>query len=81
MVPPAFEPEIWSMRHPLSSPGRTNWRLIALLIAVLTLGVAGVLYRSDEAPTAAALGAGWSCTANLLGAVCVRDVTATAAQQ
>jgi hypothetical protein len=73
-----FEPEIWSMRHPLPLRERINWRLVALLIAILTLCLAGALYSGGETRTAAQLGPGWSCTPNLLGTVCVRNVSNTA---
>jgi len=64
------------MRQPLPVRARLNWRLITLLIALLALGVFGVLYGGGDASTATAmLGPGWNCSANILGTVCVRDVT------
>ncbi len=66
------------MRHPLPLRARVNWRLVALLIAILTLCLAGAIYSGGEARTAAQLGPGWSCTPNILGTVCVRDLTRTA---
>jgi hypothetical protein len=79
MVMCVIEPEIWAMRHPLTFRARLNWRLITLLAVLLALGVAGLLYGGGDARTAtAALGPGWSCTPNIFGAVCVRDVTQTA---
>jgi hypothetical protein len=82
--PHVFEPEIWPMRQTLPSRARRTWRLIALLIGLLALGVFGALYGGDDARTTtatAALGPGWSCTPNILGTVCVRDVTKTAAKR
>ncbi len=78
--PREFEPKIWSMRHPLPLRQRINWRLVALLTAILTLCLAGAIYSGGggEARTATQLGPGWSCTPNLLGTVCVRDVSKTA---
>jgi hypothetical protein len=70
------EPEIWAMRHPLTFRSRLNWRLIALLTVLLALCLAGAIYGGGDTRTAtAALGPGWSCTPNILGTVCVRDVT------
>jgi len=73
------------MRHPLPLRERINWRLVALLIAILTLCLAGAFYNGDEARTVTSLGnelgAGWTCTPNLLGTVCVKDVTKTAAKR
>jgi hypothetical protein len=75
-----FEPEIWPMRHPLPLRERINWRLVAVLTAILTLCFVGAIYSSGgggEARTAAQLGPGWNCKPNLIGTVCVRDVTKT----
>ena len=69
------------MRHPLPLRERINWRLAALLIAILVLCLAGAMYGGGEARTVTQLGPGWSCTPNLLGTVCVRDVTKTAAKR
>jgi hypothetical protein len=76
-----IEPEMTAMRHPLPLRERINWRLVALLIAILFLCLAGAMYGGGEARTVTQLGAGWSCTPNLLGTVCVRDVTKTAAKR
>jgi hypothetical protein len=76
--PRKFEPEVWSMRHPLPLRDRINWRLVALLIVLLALCLAGAIYSGGEARTAAQLGPGWSCTSNILGTVCVRDLAKTA---
>ena len=66
------------MRHPLPVIKRINWRLVALLVGILTLLLGGAIYDGGgEARTAAALGPGWSCTPNLIGTVCVRDVART----
>ena len=77
-----IEPKIWSMRHPLPLRARINWRLVALLIAILTIGLAGALYAGGEARSAAALGqqlgAGWTCTPKLIGTVCNKDVAKVA---
>lgn len=73
------------MRHPLPLRERINWRLVALLIAILTLCLAGALYNGGEARTVTSLGnelgVGWTCTPNLIGTVCVKDVTKTAAKR
>lgn len=74
------------MRQTLPVRSRLHWRLIALLLVLLALGVFGALYGGGDASTAtAALGPGWSCTPNILGTVCVRDViqdvTKTAAKR
>lgn len=66
------------MRHPLPLHKRINWRLVALLIAIFTLCLAGAIYSGGETRTAAQLGPGWSCRPNLVGTVCVRDVSRTA---
>jgi hypothetical protein len=76
-----IEPEMSAMRHPLPLRERINWRLAALLIAILVLCLAGAMYGGGEARTVTQLGPGWSCTPNLLGTVCVRDVTKTAAKR
>lgn len=76
-----IEPEMSAMRHPLPLRERINWRLVALLIAILVLCLAGAMYGGGEARTVTQLGPGWSCTPNLLGTVCVRDVTKTAAKR
>jgi hypothetical protein len=78
-----IEPEIWSMRDSLPIRERINWRLVALLIAILTLGLAGALYDGGEARTATSLGlgSGWTCAPKLIGTVCVKDVTNTAAKR
>jgi hypothetical protein len=73
------------MRHPLPLSERINWRLVALLIAILTLCFGAALYDSGgEARTATRLshelGAGWTCAPNLIGTVCVKDVAKTAAR-
>ena len=78
MVRANSKPEIRPMRHPLPLRERINWRLVALLIAILTLCFAGAIHSGGEARTAAQLGPGWNCTPNLFGTVCVRDVTRTA---
>jgi len=69
------------MRHPLPLRERINWRVVALLIAIFVLCLAGVIYGGGEARTVTQLGPGWSCTPNLLGTVCVRDVTTTTAKR
>ena len=83
--PRQFEPEIWSMRHPLPFRERINWRVVALVTAILALCLAGALYGGGEAGTATSLGielgAGWSCSSRLIGTVCVRDVTHAAARR
>jgi len=77
-----IEPEIWPMRRlpPLSE--RINWRLVALLIAIVMLGLAGTVYVGAEARTAAArgyqLGTGWTCAPKLIGTVCVKDAAKVA---
>jgi len=81
-----IEPEIWLMRHSLPLRKRINWRVAALLIAILALGLAGVLfYDGGETRNVTALGhelgADWTCTPNLIGTVCVRDVTTIAAKR
>ena len=70
------------MRHLLPVRARLNW-WIALLTVLLALGLAGALFvdGGDTRTATAALGPGWSCTPNLLGTVCVRDVTRTAAKR
>jgi len=71
-----------AMRHPVPLSQRINWRLIALLAALLALCLAAAIYGGGgEASTATALGPGWTCTPNLIGTVCVRDVTKTAAKR
>ena len=81
--PRQIEPEIWLMRHPLPWSERINWRLVALLIVILTLCFAGALYGGREAQTATSLGLGpdWTCAPNLVGTVCVKDVVKTAAKR
>jgi hypothetical protein len=78
--PGEIEPEIWSMRHPLPFSKRINWRLVALLIAILTLCLAGALYDGGDARTVTSLGPGWTCTPYLISTVCVKDVANTAAK-
>jgi hypothetical protein len=70
------------MRHPLPLSQRLNWRLIGLLAVLLALCLTAAIYSGggDETSTATALGPGWTCTPNLIGTVCVRDVTKTAAK-
>jgi len=63
------------MRHPLPLRERINWRLVALLIAILTLCLAGALYNGDEARTVTSLGPGWTCTPYLISTVCTKDAT------
>ncbi len=76
MVRAHSKSEISAMRHNLPFRARLSWGLIALLIALLGLGFFGAFYGGGDASTAtAALGPGWNCTPNLLGTVCVRDVT------
>jgi hypothetical protein len=76
MVRALAKSEIRPMRQPLPVRARLNWRLIALLIALLALGGFGALYGGgDASTTTATLGPGWNCSANILGTVCVRDVT------
>jgi hypothetical protein len=84
--PHEVEPEIWPMRHPQPLRARLNWRLIALLVVLLALGLFGALYAGGDARTAtatatAALGPGWSCKPNILGTTCVRDVTKITAKR
>jgi hypothetical protein len=84
--PREVEPEIWPMRQTLPSRARRTWRLIALLSGLLALGLFGALYAGGDARTAtttatATLGPGWSCKPNILGTVCVRDVTVTTAKR
>ena len=69
------------MRHPLPFRERINWRVVALLFAILVLCLAGAIYGGGEARSVTQLGPGWSCTPNLLGTVCVRDVTTTTAKR
>ena len=79
MVGAELKFEIWTMRHPLPLRAHLSWRLIALLVVLLALALAGGFYGVGDASTAtAALGPGWSCRPNILGTVCVRDVTKTA---
>jgi hypothetical protein len=71
------------MRHPVPFSARINWRLVAIGIAILMLCLAGALYDGGEARTATSLGlgSGWTCAPNLIGTVCVKDVTKTAAKR
>ena len=78
-------PRYGPMRHSSSLRAHINWRLVALVIAILTLCLAGALYGGGETRTATTLdiglGAGWTCTPNLIGTVCERDVKQTAAKR
>ena len=69
------------MRHPLPFSQRMNWRLITLAAVLLALCLVGAIFTGGEARTSAELGPGWRCTPNLVGTVCVRDPTKTAARQ
>ena len=72
------------MRHSVPLSSRINWRLVALLIAILTFCAAAVLYDGGVARSSTALGrelgSGWTCTPNLIGTVCVKDAVKAAAR-